>query len=125
MKFIVDNALSPLISAGLVEAGYDAVHVNDYDLGTATDETIFARAVLEDRIIISADTDFGTLLALLRETKPSFILFHKTFTHVPVDQLVRLLPNLTQLETDLSEGCIAVIEAKRIRVRRLPIAGED
>jgi len=114
MKFLIDNALSPFISDGLCKAGYDAVHVRDYGLQASEDRIILARAILEDRIIVSADTDFGTLLALDVKNKPSFILFKRGLSHHPEEQLNLLLANLSTIENDLEKGSIIIFEQNRI-----------
>ena len=84
MKLLINNALSPIIAEGLCKAGFDAVHVRDFKMQSASDVKVFHFAEKHNRVIISADTDFGALLALRKKVKPSLFLFVKPLGHDPI-----------------------------------------
>lgn len=99
MKFLIDNALSPNVAKELRAKGF---------------------AAKEDLIIVSADTDFGTLLALREQAKPSVILFRRGIERWPEKQVSLLIANLASITDSLEKGAVVVFEDRRIRVRKLP-----
>jgi predicted nuclease of predicted toxin-antitoxin system len=58
MRFLVDECTGPTVARWLGAQGHDVFSVYDDDRG-ARDTEILARAVREDRILITNDKDFG------------------------------------------------------------------
>jgi len=121
LRFLVDNALSYRLARALVDSGHDAVHVAALGLQTAADATLFDLAADDDRVLLSEDTDFGTLLALREAAKPSVVLFRHMADRRAASLGRILLANLRVIEDDLEVGAIVVFDSDRIRVRRLPL----
>lgn len=87
----------------------------------AADIDILARAKAEGSIVVSADTDFGTLLSESGQTTPSVILIRRLGDREPVKQAAILVANLPALEQDLRAGSVVVFDENRVRIRRLPV----
>ncbi|GIH73527.1 MULTISPECIES: DUF5615 family PIN-like protein [Sphaerimonospora] len=121
MNFLVDENLSPRVAELLTKADHDAVHVRDLQAKGAPDTTIMALAVASGRVIVSADTDFGALLAQARATEPSVILVRELLELRPPDLVNIILSHLDILQPHLQEGAIAAFTTTGIRVRALPL----
>jgi predicted nuclease of predicted toxin-antitoxin system len=106
----------------LASAGHDAAHVRDYGMHAAEDVDVLEKARLEWRVLVSADSDFATLLALREASQPSFVLFRETDAVAAKQYADLLVSNLPALEAELSRGCVTVFRGGRVRVRALPIS---
>jgi len=121
VRILIDNALSHKLVGLLQQAGHDTVHLRDRLPVDSPDEAVFEVAKQEDRIILSADTDFGAILANRSEPKPSFILLRHETPAKPELQ-AKLVENILQAASDdLTLGCIVSVNGKQARVRRLPL----
>ncbi|HUF95826.1 MAG TPA: DUF5615 family PIN-like protein [Acidimicrobiia bacterium] len=90
-------------------------------LESASDPEILEKARDDERILISADTDFRTLLAESHAELPSIILIRRTSNRRAFHLASMVEANLPELTEELESGCVVVFDAERVRVRRLPL----
>lgn len=122
MKLLVDANLSHKVAAGLRAAGHEARHLQEIGMQTSSDPAVLAVARDEERVLVTADADFGRLLALGGLTRPSVVLLRPA-PRRNVEVLRLLVSLLPLVDPALSEGSLVVVEPSRIRVRKLPIRG--
>jgi predicted nuclease of predicted toxin-antitoxin system len=121
VKILVDANLSPRLAKALEVVGHQTVHVGDVGLLTAADDEIFEFAQQNDHVILSADSDFGTLLARHNTAHPSFVLLRHTNELTPDEQIALLVANLPAVAEDLDDGAVVTITPDRMRIRKLPM----
>lgn len=121
MRFLLDNNLAPALVALLSAAGHDSEHVREHGMQSAPDEEVLELARRNHRILISADTDFGTLLARSGAPAPSVVLIRRSRARRAKELAALLLANLEQVSEDLARGAVVVVTDTDVRVRLLPI----
>jgi predicted nuclease of predicted toxin-antitoxin system len=120
MRFLADAGISPATIDYLAARGHDAIHVRSIGLQRAADSALIDLAVVEGRILLTFDLDFGDILALQVRDKPSVIILRlgdERAAHVNS----RLGIVIKECADDLSIGALVLVEDSRYRVRKLPI----
>ena len=79
-----------------------------------------ALALEQDRLLITTDTDFGTILALSGADGPNVLLLRGVGDTID-ERVSAILDILPRVEYELSEGAGIVLEPDRYRVRFLPV----
>ena len=120
MRLLLDESLSHRLSVPLAHAGHDVVHVVDIGLQGAADDAVLGSAVRTQRVLVTADTDFGALLALSSAPRPSVLLLRRSGRHVE-ERVQHILVAIVGAEEALQNGALVVVEQERLRVRILPM----
>lgn len=117
MKLVLDENLSPLHVSELKSLGHDACGVVEVGLSGATDERIRCFAIETGRVLVTLDADFANVLRFSPEHTPGVV---RLKIHPPTEERIRHAIQRALLllkNTDLS-GCLAVVDEKKIRIRR-------
>jgi predicted nuclease of predicted toxin-antitoxin system len=118
--FLADMGVSGTTVRRLRDEGHDAVHLRDEGLQRLPDDEVLAKAVRENRIVLTFDLDFGDLLATRTATLPSVVIFRLRDAR-PATVSAKLRAVLADPNHGLEQGSIVIVEDGRYRVRRLPI----
>jgi predicted nuclease of predicted toxin-antitoxin system len=100
--------------------GHDAIHLRDEGLQRMPDPDIFAKAISENRVILTFDLDFSEIAALSEEKKTSVVLFRLRNAR-RLNVIDRLSSVLAESPDALLKGAVVVVEQSRHRVRYLPV----
>jgi predicted nuclease of predicted toxin-antitoxin system len=120
MKLLLDQGLPSSAAALLRNMGIDTIHVGEIEMSAAADIEIIQRAEEENRIVVTLDADFHTLLALAEATSPSVIRIR--IERLRAAALVELLLQVTdECAEELLRGAAVKVEPGRIRTRCLPL----
>ena len=115
MRFLLDAcAASRSLRALLDDLGHDVVSALAVD-SRAADEALLAQARDEQRILVTADKDFGELVFVRRLPHPCIIRFVDMRV---TEQVTAMRELLDRQEAHLRDGALLVVSRGRLRVRR-------
>jgi predicted nuclease of predicted toxin-antitoxin system len=120
MKFLLDQNLSAAAAELLRASGTDVFHTREVGLATADDADILEWSREQGRILITHDADCHALLAMSGATSPSVIRIR--IEGLREEALADLIGRVIKMtEGDLTTGSAVTVNARSIRVHRLPL----
>ena len=120
MRFLIDMNLPPRWVHFLAEAGFEAIHWSDVGPGTASDEELLRWADEHDYVVLTADLDFGAILAVTGRQKPSVVQIRSDRISPSAIGGV-ILASIRRAQEDLAKGALVSLDATRSRLRILPL----
>ncbi len=121
MKFLLDQGLPRSTVVALLERGYDADHVGQVGLETASDREILQQARDQGATVVTFDADFHALLAVDNATTPSTIRIRiEGLKGNDVADLIEQV--VAAAASELKAGALVTVTKTGIRVRLLPLA---
>jgi predicted nuclease of predicted toxin-antitoxin system len=120
LRFLADMGVSLEVVRWLRSEGHDAVHLREQSLETSADPEVFAKALAEDRVILTFDLDFNEIAALSKGAPAKVIVFRLRNTRA-TNVIGRLSAVLGDSQAELDRGAVVSVEEGRHRVRLLPV----
>ena len=115
MKFLADENFPITSFRILKEAGYDIKHIA-FDMPSVADVAVTDFAITEDRIILTFDSDYGTLIFKFGYQPPGVVYFR--LPNINADEPAYILMNMLKEDYQILR-MHTVVESDKVRQRRI------
>ena len=116
MKFLVDECAGRHIGQWLHSQGYDTIAISETTPGLP-DDAVLLKAFTEDRILITADKDFGEMIFRNKHQHRGIILIR--LEQEDLTTKIAAIGTLLNLYSHDLYGNFTVVTEKSIRITRL------
>jgi predicted nuclease of predicted toxin-antitoxin system len=120
MKILIDVNLSRRWKVPLSAVGHDVLHWEDVGPDDADDSDIMKFADSEERIILTNDLDFATMLAQSNMKKPSVVQLRSGKLR-PEQLQVQVITALNQAKDALDSGAVVTVFPSQSKISILPL----
>ncbi|MFH0902429.1 MAG: DUF5615 family PIN-like protein [Pseudomonadota bacterium] len=114
-RFLVDESLPRAVTRALVRGGHDTLDARDVGLRGKPDEVVAARAVAEQRILVSGDADFSNALRFPPATHPGIVVVRLPDEWSPEARAQRVVTAIDTSGIENLSHSITIVEPVRIR----------
>jgi len=120
ISILLDQGLPRSAASVLRDEGWDVLHTGDIGLSRSTDREILEYARREERVIITLDSDFHTILALTNASTPSVIRIRLEGLRGP--DLALLIKRIwPEIELQVKKGAMVTVTESGIRIKNIPL----
>jgi predicted nuclease of predicted toxin-antitoxin system len=120
MKFLVDMNMSPRWVGFFAETGFEAVHWSNIGRIDAPDSELLQWAADHGYVVVTADLDFGAILAATRGDRPSVLQIRMDIL-TPEAIGPAVLNAVRQTHRELLDGALVSVDIASARLRVLPL----
>ena len=113
MRLLVDECTGPAVARWLSAQGHDVISIFHTDRG-APDPAVLARALAEDRILVTNDKDFGEMI--FREGRPHRGVILLRLADERTASKIQVLEQLLHQHADQLTGNFVVASEESARI---------
>lgn len=121
-RLLADENIHPELARLLLQASHDVVGVAELELRGAADEDVLNAAIRENRILLTADKDFGRILefGLLSGRGRVLLLRYELLDWPVIASDLRKVLNVLREEFEKDPRLLVVLSEGRYRIRHAP-----